>query len=119
VFDIEHNLPYVLADRDRLIQVIINILLNSIQAMEDGGVLTLKCINKDSGTLEVIISDTGQGMNEEILEQVFDPYFTTKKEGSGIGLSISQKIVTDHGGRITIKSKPGNGTHVTLVLPTA
>jgi two-component system sensor histidine kinase HydH len=119
VFDVEQRVEPVLGDRDRLIQVIINILLNSIQAMEEGGVLTLKCTNMDSGTVHVVVSDNGPGMTNEILDQVFDPYFTTKKEGSGIGLSISQKIVTDHGGRISIESELGQGTWVTIELPVA
>ncbi len=119
VLDIDNDLKPICGDKDRLVQVIINILLNSIQAMEEGGTLSLTGKQHDSENVKITISDTGVGISNEILNQVFDPYFTTKKEGSGIGLAISQKIITDHGGIIKLDSQLGNGTTVTLVLPAA
>lgn len=116
--DIEEGLPPVMADRDRLNQVIINIMLNAVQSMEQGGELRVGCRAVAGGdVIEVTIADTGCGMDRETLEQVFYPYFTTRKGGTGIGLAISQKIISDHGGTIRMESTPGQGTVVTIELP--
>lgn len=112
------NLQPVAADRDRLNQVFINILLNALQSMEKGGTLWLAAENSPGeATVIVTISDTGCGIAEENLSQVFYPYFTTKPGGTGIGLAISQKIISDHGGTIRIDSIEGQGTTVTVELP--
>ena len=88
------DLPVLMADRDRLRQVIINILLNSVQAMEDGGTLEISARKSHSGSqVELLFRDTGKGIKPEHLAQVFFPYFTTRKEGTGIGLAITQKII--------------------------
>ena len=113
----EHLAP-VLGDDDRLQQVMMNILLNAMQAMEKGGQLLVTLGNKehDQG-VELRISDTGDGIAPELLPQVFYPYFTTKQGGTGIGLAISQKIIADHGGSIELESEPGKGTTVIILLP--
>lgn len=113
----EHLAP-VLGDVDRLQQVMMNILLNAMQAMEKGGQLLVTLGNKehDQG-IELRISDTGDGIAPELLSQVFYPYFTTKQGGTGIGLAISQKIIADHGGSIELESEPGKGTTVIILLP--
>lgn len=117
---VQEGLRHVHGDKDRLTQVLMNILLNSIQAMPDGGSLSLEAESVEQGEwVQIIIRDTGQGMDEAILAQVFYPYFTTKKKGTGIGLAISQKIILDHGGTITVASEAGQGTTVTLLLPAA
>ncbi len=115
---IDPDLPPVAADLDRLNQVIMNILFNAIQAMDGGGMLSIKA-KKQAGAkkIELSISDTGCGMDETTLSQVFYPYFTTKKGGTGIGMALSQKIVTDHNGSIYIESKPGQGATVFVILP--
>ncbi|WP_028584375.1 two-component system sensor histidine kinase NtrB [Desulfogranum mediterraneum] len=114
------DLPPVRGDRDRLTQVIMNILLNSLQAMGPGGELQLEAMPAGQpGSVEIRIRDNGVGMDEETLSQVFYPYFTTKARGTGIGLAISQKIVADHEGTMTIESQPGEGTLVCLHLPVA
>lgn len=113
----EHLLP-VAGDVDRLQQVMMNVLLNAMQAMENGGRLTVSLANQeDSQGVVLRISDTGVGIAAELLPQVFYPYFTTKQGGTGIGLSISQKIIVDHGGSIELESKPGTGATVTILLP--
>ncbi len=117
------SLP-VMGDQDRITQVVMNLLLNSIQAMPDGGKLQLAAHQggdeeKGNTMVELTITDTGVGMKAEVVEQVFYPYFTTKKNGTGIGLALSQKIIVDHGGHIGIESEPNKGTVVTVQLPAA
>lgn len=119
----EQTLP-VMGDPDRITQVVINLLLNSIQAMPDGGKLKLvacqvKGEKNGEQMVELKISDTGTGMDGAVLNQVFYPYFTTKKNGTGIGLALSQKIIADHGGHIGIESELHKGTVVTVQLPAA
>lgn len=114
----ERNLPAVLADRDRLSQVFINILLNGVQAMEKGGTLEIVARKSSSGKqVELQFRDSGKGIKPEHLSQLFFPYFTTKRGGTGIGLAISQKIIVDHGGTIRVESEPGSGTTVFVLLP--
>ncbi len=114
----DHDLPMVLADRDRLSQVFINILLNGVQAMEQGGTLEIIARKSSSGKqVELQFRDSGKGIQPEHLSQLFFPYFTTKKGGTGIGLAISQKIIVDHGGTIRVESEPGSGTTVFVQLP--
>ena len=114
----ERNLPPVSADRDRLSQVFINIMLNGVQAMEHGGTLEITARKSGSGKrIKLQFRDSGKGIQPEQLSQVFFPYFTTKKEGTGIGLAISQKIIVDHGGSIRVESEPGRGTTVFVDLP--
>lgn len=103
-------------DEDKLIQVVLNLCLNSIQAMKDGGTLTLSSSLQD-GWVTIAISDTGAGISPEIKERIFEPYFTTKEEGTGLGLAMSAKIIEDHRGQIEVSSKPGHGTTVILNLP--
>ncbi len=116
--DIADDLPPVPADRDRLSQVLINILLNGVQAMENGGSLAITARGSYSGReVELQFRDSGKGMDADTLSQVFFPYFTTKSKGTGIGLSISQKIIADHGGSIRLESEPGKGTTVFVEMP--
>ena len=118
VLEAPRNLLPVLGDVDRLQQVIMNILLNAMQAMDGGGKLSVILNNRvDQQGVEVRINDTGDGIEAELLSQVFYPYFTTKQSGTGIGLAISQKIIADHGGSIELESEPGKGTTVTIHLP--
>ena len=116
--EVAGDLKPVLADRDRLNQVFINLLLNGIQSMNNGGRLTVKAYNSESGdNVVVTIEDTGCGIAQENLSQLFFPYFTTKPGGTGIGLAISQKIISDHKGTIRIDSELDEGTTVTVELP--
>ncbi|MBV5317029.1 MAG: PAS domain-containing protein [Desulfobulbaceae bacterium] len=115
---VEPGLLPVAGDADRLQQVVMNILLNAMQAMEKGGKLAVTLGNReDNQRVELRIGDTGEGIAAELLPQVFYPYFTTKQGGTGIGLAISQKIIADHGGSIELESEPGQGTTVIILLP--
>lgn len=106
------------ADPQQLEQVVLNLVTNAVQAMERGGRLTLGVVRNPEG-LCIRVEDTGPGIPEAILDRVFQPFFTTKHRGSGLGLSIVRRIVENHGGRVSIDSQPGRGTAVSVTLPAA
>jgi len=101
-------------DKDQLIQVFINLFLNSIQAMPDGGTLQVRLSRPRRYRIEV--EDTGTGMTTEEVERAFDPFYTTKERGTGLGLPICYGIVRSHGGEIDLESTPGEGTVVRVEL---
>ncbi len=105
-------------DADRFSQVLMNLFLNAFAAMEGGGTLRVSLARQDDRTIRISVSDTGAGIAKEDLSRVFDPYFTTKPSGTGLGLPIVQKIVEAHGGEIALASEPGQGTTATVLLPT-
>lgn len=109
-------LPPLAADTERLEQVLVNLLLNAYQAMEEGGTLTLAS-EANYGWLALKIKDTGHGIPEADLAHLFEPFFTTKKHGSGLGLSLSQKVVEAHGGKIEVQRVSPHGTLFTILLP--
>ena len=104
-------------DADRISQVFMNLFLNALAAMEAGGTLRVSLARQDERTVRISVSDTGAGIRKEDLPRVFDPYFTTKPSGTGLGLPIIQKIVEAHGGQISLTSEPGQGTTATVLLP--
>jgi two-component system, NtrC family, sensor histidine kinase HydH len=108
----------IAADEDRISQVLLNLYLNAIESMEKGGRLEVSLSEGDSGAI-VKVSDTGSGIAEKDLPHVFDPYFTTKTRGTGLGLAIVHNIVEAHDGKITVDSRPGEGTVFTIFLPGA
>jgi two-component system, NtrC family, sensor histidine kinase HydH len=110
------ELPEIAVDPDRIKQVLLNLLLNALQAMPDGGELNVHTALVDGG-IEVLVADSGVGIAPENLARVFDPYYTTKNDGTGLGLALSAKIVEEHGGTIRISSRPGESTEVRLTLP--
>jgi len=99
----------IAADPDLLHRALSNLVINAIEAMPDGGTLTLRT-RQDSNSARIEISDTGKGLTQEECERLFTPYYTSKVHGTGLGLAIVQSIVSDHGGRISVNSKPGRGT---------
>jgi signal transduction histidine kinase len=107
------------ADRSQVKQLMLNVFLNAIQAMDGGGALTVEDVVLENGRTLVRISDTGPGISEEALEKVFDPFFTTKRGGTGLGLSICYTIVKAHGGEIELRSRLGEGTTVLITLPSS
>jgi two-component system NtrC family sensor kinase len=113
----------VLMNRTELQQVIVNLTVNAIHAMPDGGTLTLRTRDADldgKHGLVIEVADTGVGMTPDIMQKIFDPFFTTKRrEGTGLGLSISQTLVTRQGGKISVESEAGRGTTFTIWLPEA
>ncbi len=116
--DFDADAPRVSADADQLQQVFLNLLLNARDAMPDGGDLRVRTFSdRDSGEVVVEVSDTGHGISADALPHVFDPFFSTKRAGTGLGLAVCYGIVTAHGGRITIESNEGRGTTARVALP--
>ena len=101
---------------EQMKQVLLNILLNGVEAMPDGGVLSING-HITEGTLCLEISDTGEGLPEEEIPRIFDLYFTTKETGTGLGLSIVQRVVMEHGGWVDVDSIQGGGTTFRIYLP--
>lgn len=97
---------------------LLNLMLNAVQAMPEGGQLTVTCGRVDA-TLRLVISDSGSGMSEEQLARIYEPFNSTKSRGLGLGMPYARKVVEEHGGTITVESKWGEGTRVTIELPAA
>ncbi len=110
------TLPDVAIDPDRMRQVILNLCLNALEAMPGGGELILS-LQPEQDSLRLEVRDTGMGIAPEALPHIFDPYFTTKGQGTGLGLATVHKIVEAHGGSISVVSEPGQGAIFRLVLP--
>ncbi len=127
VKDLRGDLPPVLGDPDQLQQVFLNLLLNAIQSMPGGGSLRLsaspRTISKEGlegnqrPYLEVCVEDTGVGMGREVIRQIFNPFFTTKDTGTGLGLMVTQGIIQDHEGWIDVESQTGKGSVFKVYLP--
>lgn len=118
IFRLPKKLPRILLDEKRLIEAFTNLILNALDAMPDGGKLTITAYS-DFQNKEIVISflDTGKGIPKEYLNKIFEPFFTTKKEGVGLGLCLVLQVINDHKGKIHIDSKPGQGTEVEVRLP--
>jgi PAS domain S-box-containing protein len=118
--DVAADLPKITADRVQLQQVLMNLMLNGIEAMkETGGVLTIKTGPGEGGEVLISVSDTGVGLPAGRADEVFNAFFTTKPQGSGMGLAISRSIVESHGGRLWATSNDGRGAMFHFTLPTA
>ncbi|VAW33308.1 Sensor protein of zinc sigma-54-dependent two-component system, partial [hydrothermal vent metagenome] len=131
-FDFAPDLWAVEVDKGQIGQVVQNLVINAVQAMPNGGNIRLSCENfslKDSEEipfaeyanseryLRIIISDDGCGMPPEVSSRIFDPYFTTKEKGNGLGMAVTHSVIRKHGGHILVDSKPGEGTAFTIYLP--
>jgi signal transduction histidine kinase len=110
------DLPAVRADRNFLKQLLLNLVLNGIQAMPDGGTISLEAMAEDDRLL-LTVADSGTGISPDVLEKIFEPYFTTKANGSGLGLAIARRIIEAHGGKIAVQSEPGQGSRFGVTLP--
>jgi PAS domain S-box-containing protein len=113
---LDPKIPEILADPKQMKQVMLNIMKNAMEAMPEGGRLCVKS-ELQGDSIELGITDTGKGIAPEDLKTVFDPFVTTKPKGTGLGLAISRKIVEDHEGRISLETKPGEGTACRITLP--
>lgn len=114
--NLEDDLPSIEADPVLLRRVFENLLLNAVDAMPNGGLLTLKT-EQLASSVAAEVSDTGTGIMEEEADRLFTPYYTTKKHGTGLGLAIAQSVISDHHGKISVRSKPGEGTTFRIELP--
>jgi len=114
--DLDESLAPIAADPELLHRALSNLVLNAMDAMPNGGTLTLRS-RRDDGTVTIEVADTGSGLTREECERIFTPYYTSKQHGTGLGLAIVQSVVSDHGGRISVRSEPGQGTTFVIELP--
>ena len=118
--DLSSDIPACEGDEEKLKQVFMNLLMNAQQAIEETGHIQVRTArDRDAGEIVITVTDTGSGMPPEIQDKIFDPFFTTKPtgKGTGLGLSVSYGIVQEHGGRINVESRPGEGTTFVIALP--
>jgi two-component system sensor histidine kinase HydH len=115
--DIPPEPENIFIDTDKITQVMLNLCLNAIGAMDRGGELHVSVSMPRDGMVQIEVSDTGVGIDEENLSRIFDPYFTTKPSGTGLGLAIVYRIIEVHNGEIRVESTRGEGTKVSVFLP--
>ena len=116
--NIDPDLPLLWVDQELLRNCILNFLNNAVQAMNNGGVIILGAtLGSDTDQVLLTFTDQGSGIHEEDLAKIFQPYFTTKEVGIGLGLAITERIIKEHGGEIRVQSTPGEGTTFTVLLP--
>jgi PAS domain S-box-containing protein len=118
VEEIADRLPMYAFDQDKIKQAFLNLFNNALDAMPQGGRLHIS-VNADDRILRVVISDNGEGVSPDRLPMIFEPFYTTKGGGTGLGLAITHNIISDHNGRITVDSRPGEGTRFMLIFPLA
>ena len=116
---IEAGLPDVVADESQLRQALLNLVRNAKEAMPGGGRILLEAGKAADGYVRLVLADSGSGISPENLSNIFEPFFSTKVKGTGLGLALVQQIVGEHGGRIEVDCPPGGGTRFTLFLPVA
>ncbi|MGA1865133.1 MAG: two-component system sensor histidine kinase NtrB, partial [bacterium] len=110
--------PPVLADKDQMKQLFLNLILNAMQAMSEGGKLIISTV-RDGENINISFQDEGIGIPESVRKKLFEPFFTTKEEGIGLGLSITKRIIEAHNGKIFIESEEGKGSIFHIILPLA
>jgi two-component system NtrC family sensor kinase len=110
------SMPLVEHDPALIQQVVLNLLLNGIQAISGTGEVRVT-VNQEQNSAVILVSDTGRGISPDALQRIFKPFFTTRSEGTGLGLSLANGIVQSHGGRIEVSSTPGRGTQFKVWLP--
>ncbi|MFC1895213.1 sensor histidine kinase [Thermodesulfobacteriota bacterium] len=113
---IQGNLPQIVADPNMLYQVFLNILINAMQAMPEGGTVTVE-MSADTDTVFLAFEDEGNGIDEEVMRKIWNPFFTTKEMGTGLGLSVVKNIVEAHNGSIRLENGPVRGARVLITLP--
>ena len=112
------SLPPCPVDPDLLKQALLNLLINAQQAMPSGGKIMVRTWADDDG-VKISVADTGHGMDAQLIQRIFDPYVSTKPQGTGLGLPTVKRIIKEHAGRIEVHSELNKGTSFTLALPTA
>ncbi|HUI66965.1 MAG TPA: ATP-binding protein [Nitrospirota bacterium] len=118
VKDYGRDLPKTMADPQQLQQVFLNLLLNAADAMPDGGMVTVETSRPEPGvSLHIQIVDTGDGIDEAVVDKIFQPFFTTKPHGTGLGLAITKRLIEQHGGSISVKNNHAKGVAFMIMLP--
>jgi len=115
--DYDQSIPEILLDRARLLQALLNIVRNGAQSMPDGGILHVSTVMKRPDTVQIRIRDQGKGISKNAVNHVFDPFYSTKIKGSGLGLPITWRIIQDHDGKIEVESEINEGTTFIISLP--
>ncbi|MFZ5997903.1 MAG: sensor histidine kinase [Nitrospirota bacterium] len=118
VRDLSPSLPEAILDCNQLSQVFVNLTLNAMDAMPGGGTLTVRSMTRE-GNIIIQFEDTGTGIPKEDLNKIFDPFYTTKEKGTGLGLAVSYNIVKKMNGTLTVESEPGKGTTFTITIPSS
>lgn len=116
-FFVGERLPKILLDRDAVKQVLMNLILNAIQAMPDGGELMVRTALDAAGRVVLEVTDTGEGVPEELREQIWQVYYSRRKTGTGMGLPTARRIIEEHDGDISMVSEAGKGTRFTIRMP--
>jgi len=117
VKELGDGLPVIVADAAQLQQVVLNLLLNAVDAIQEKGTITVKSLTKGKDSVQIVVADTGKGIDEQGLEKIFQPFFTTKPKGTGLGLSICKRLIEQHHGRMQVARNPGGGLMFTICLP--
>ena len=112
----DNNIPEITADSDMLYQAFLNILINAMQAMPEGGKIHV-AIQSTDNTVKIFFEDDGEGIPQNLMEKIWDPFFTTKAKGTGLGLGIVKNIIESHSGRVQISARTGAGARVKVELP--
>ncbi len=112
----DNNLPAIMADFDMLYQAFLNLLINAIQAMQNGGTIYIK-ISSTAGAVTILIEDEGEGIPDNLAEKIWDPFFTTKEKGTGLGLVIVKNIIEAHEGSIELENRSAGGVRAKVTLP--
>jgi signal transduction histidine kinase len=116
-FEADPAMPRIQADRRLLERAVVNLVENALQAVGESGRITVRLRRADLSRLQVEVEDTGPGIEPEIRDRVFEPFFSTKTSGSGLGLALVKRIAEDHGGGVALEQAPGGGTRAVLWLP--
>jgi signal transduction histidine kinase len=116
--DLAGSLPLVLVDADQVGQVFLNLVVNAVEAMPEGGTLTIHT-RSTGDAIVTSFTDTGIGIPPENLEKIFQPLFTTKTKGIGLGLAVSRRLIEANGGTLVVESRPGEGSTFTVTIPVA
>jgi signal transduction histidine kinase len=115
---LEPLLPAVAVQRSQLEEAFVNIIKNACEAMHGEGTLSISTRYAGAGVIEIEITDSGEGMTEEVVERIFEPFFTNKEGGTGLGLAIAKNVIDTYDGRVSVQSTPGKGTRFMITLPT-
>jgi len=107
---------YAMLDEASMHGALMNLILNAIEAMPQGGALSIT-VDQTDETLRLEIVDTGEGISEEEAKKIFEPFYTTKEQGLGLGMPYARKIIDQHGGSMSLRSQPGEGTRISITLP--
>jgi hypothetical protein len=118
VTNLAPDLPLMEADQELMRNCLVNFITNGAQAMPEGGAITLGAnFDREAGLFRLTFADQGHGILSDDIAKIFQPYFTTKEAGIGLGLAITERIIKEHGGEIMVESRQGEGTTFTVALP--